>query len=249
VPANPKTDLFELVYFASQDSAFQGMRIGDIRTRMGEQLAREWPTEADIVVPVPSSAIPAAEGYAKQSHIAYTEGLWRNPDYQKRTFIEPTEAARTKGVQTKLRALPVVSGKRVVLVDDSIVRGTTMAAIVTMLRGVGAREVHLRISSPPVRYPDFYGTDIPDQRDLLANRMNNQEMCEYLNVDSLGYLSLAGTIEATLCPANEFSTACFDGVYPIAIGFHHENIREHIPIIQQAVQDTSLNRLQVAVPE
>lgn len=227
VPPNPKFDLFELVYFASHDSLFKGTRIGAIRERMGEQLAREWPATADMVVPVPNSAIPAAMGYARESGLPYKMGLQRNPDYQKRTFIEPNPAARTKGVRAKLRALPTVKGQRIVLIDDSIVRGTTMAVIVRMLREAGAKEVHLRISSPPVRYPDFYGTDIPNQADLLANRMTNPEMCRYLDVDSLEYLTLAGTTQATGRPANEFSTSCFDGVYPIAIGFHREKIREH----------------------
>ncbi|HSX35936.1 MAG TPA: amidophosphoribosyltransferase [Patescibacteria group bacterium] len=231
IPPNPKADLFELVYFASQDSLFKGIRIGDMRVRMGEQLAREWPAAADIVVPVPNSAIPAARGFATQSNLPYIEGLHRNPQYQKRTFIEPNQAARTQGVREKLKALPVVKGKRVVLVDDSIVRGTTMVAIVQMLRDAGAREVHLRISSPPVRYPDFYGTDIPNQLELLANRMNNAQMCEHLGVDSLGYLSLEGTIAATGRPGDEFSACCFDGIYPIAIGFHYadiENIKEPV---------------------
>jgi amidophosphoribosyltransferase len=224
VSPNEKNDLFELVYFASERSTFKGERIERIRQRMGARLAEECPVDADIVIPVPSSAIPAAQGYAQMSGIEYADGLLRNPDYKKRTFIEPTQEARTRGVEAKLSALPAVHGKRVVVIDDSIVRGTTTIAIVNMLRQAGAREVHVRISSPPVLYPDFYGTDIPRQDTLLAHRRSIEEMRKFLGVDSLGYLSLTGTIAATGYSKDIFSTSCFDGDYSIPIGHFEETI-------------------------
>ncbi len=226
--ANPKSDLFELVYFASEHSMYHGQRICDIRGRLGERLAQEQPAKADIVCPVPNSAIPAAEGYAKASGLPYVLGLVRNPKYVKRTFIEPDQDARAAGVRAKLHADPsIVGGKRVVIVDDSIVRGTTTVPTVQMLRDAGATEVHLRISSPSVRYPDFYGTDIPDQTELLASRMSLAQMCEFLGVDSLGFLSLEGTTSATGEPVSNFCTACFNGDYPIPIGENINNIAWH----------------------
>jgi amidophosphoribosyltransferase len=224
VPANPKLDIFELVYFARPDSVIEGMRVNEIRQKFGRELAKEYPIEADVVVPVPDSAIPAALGYAQASGIPFEMGLIKNR-YIHRTFIRPTAAMREQDVKMKLNPMPhVLDGKRVVLIDDSIVRGTTTRKIADLLYGAGAKEVHILISSPPVRYPDFYGINLPHQGDLIAARMSVPEICKHLGADSLGYLSYKGMVKATGRPAGTFSTACFNGVYHVGIGKRAKNI-------------------------
>jgi amidophosphoribosyltransferase len=182
---------------------------------MGRRLAEEHPADADVVVPVPESGIPAAQGFSAASGIPYADGLVKNR-YVGRTFIEPSQAMRDRGIRLKLNPIPeTLSGKRVVLVDDSIVRGSTTRQLVAMVRSAGAAEVHLRVSSPPYRWPCFYGMDTSDRATLIAARMTEEEICEHLDADSLGYLSLPGLIEAT--EADGFCTACLSGDYPTEV--------------------------------
>nr|ALS91582.1 sulfate transporter N-terminal domain with GLY motif protein [uncultured bacterium] len=218
VAKRPKLDIFELVYFARPDSIILGKSVNEVRQNLGRELAQEYRIQADIVVPVPDSAIPAALGYANASGIPFEMGLIKNR-YIHRTFIRPTAKLREQDLQMKLNPMPqVLSGKRVILIDDSIVRGTTTQKMTRMLYEAGAQEVHLLISSPPVKYPDFYGINTPDQKELIAARMSVEEIRKHLGADSLGYLSYKGMIRATGQPANVFSTSCFTGVYPIPIG-------------------------------
>lgn len=218
IPARPKLDIFELVYFARPDSQLLGKRVNEIRKEFGRELAREYPIEADVVVPVPDSAIPVAQGFAEASGIPFDMALIKNR-YIHRTFIRPTAELRERDLQMKLNpVVESIKGKRVVLIDDSIVRGTTMHKVVGMLFQVGAKEVHLMISSPPVKYPDFYGINTPHHGDLIANRMTVAEMPKHLGATSVSFLSQDGMIKATGLPADRFSTSCFDGVYPIDLG-------------------------------
>lgn len=207
--------VFEFVYFARPDSVIDGLSVDLARQRMGEYLADEHPVDADIVIGVPDSGISAAIGYAARSGIPYGIGLVKNR-YIGRTFIQPTQGARENAVRLKLNPLAsTVSGKRVVMVDDSIVRGTTSAHIVSLLREAGAKEVHMRLSSPPFVAPCYYGTDVPDQKMLIAAQHSVAEIREMIGVDSLGYLSEAALAElAKSCRLN-FCTACFNGKYPV----------------------------------
>jgi len=213
---------FEYIYFARPDSIFRGKSIHQIRQRMGEILAREAPVEADIVVAVPDSGTPHAIGFAKASGISYSEGLIKNR-YVGRTFINPQERLRALGVRMKLNPLTeVLRGKRVVLVDDSIVRGTTSKQIIQLLRDAGAVEVHFRVASPPVLNPCYYGIDTAVQEQLIASRYYNKEnnyekLGEYLGADSLAYLSREGMLEAFGHDKSEMCMACLDGDYPIPI--------------------------------
>lgn len=214
----PKLDIFELVYFARPDSIIQGLSVNEVRQNFGHELAREQDIAADIVVPIPDSAIPAALSYSQLTGIPFEMGLIKNR-YIHRTFIRPNAQLREQDLRMKLNPMPqVIKGKRVVLIDDSIVRGTTTQKLVRMLRDAGATEVHVLISSPPVLYPDFYGINISSQSELIAARMSVEQIREHIGADSLGYLSFEGMIRATGRPAEEFCTACFDGVYPIEIG-------------------------------
>jgi amidophosphoribosyltransferase len=224
VPGRLKLDIFEFVYFARPDSVIEGVSVNTVRQNMGRELAAEWPIEADIVVPVPDSAIPAALGYAQASGIPFEMALIKNR-YIHRTFIRPTEQLREQDLKMKLNPMPqILGGKRVVLIDDSIVRGTTTRKIAKMIYEAGAKEVHIVISSPPVVYPDFYGINLPTQEDLIAYKMTPAQIRDHLGVDSLGYLSYDGMIRATGKPASSFTTHCFDGDYPIGIGKEQENI-------------------------
>ncbi len=217
VPGTLKVDIFEFVYFARPDSIIEGLSVNQVRENMGRELAKEWLIEADLVVPVPDSAIPAALGYSQASGVRFEMALIKNR-YIHRTFIRPTAALREQDLRMKLNPMPhVLRGKKVILIDDSIVRGTTTRKIASMLYKAGAREVHILVSSPPVKYPDFYGINLPNQDDLIAHHMAPDEMSKHLGVDSLGYLSFDGMIKATGRPASEFSTACFNGVYPIEV--------------------------------
>jgi amidophosphoribosyltransferase len=206
--------IFEFVYFARPDSTLLGETIHATRQQMGRLLAQQAPVDADITVPVPESGIPAAQGFAAVSGIPYVDGLVKNR-YVGRTFIEPAQVMRDRGVRMKLNAMPgVIAGKKVVLVDDSIVRGSTTKQLISIVREAGAAEVHLRISSPPYRWPCFYGMDTGDRSTLLAAGKSVEEVAEYLGVDSLVYLDLENLIEATGSGADAFCTACLDGNYP-----------------------------------
>lgn len=213
---SPSLCLFEFVYFARPDSLLYGQSVHLARQRMGASLASEHPIDADVVVPVPESGIPAAQGYASASGIPYADGLVKNR-YIGRTFIEPSQTMRDRGIRVKLNPIPTTfAGQRIVLVDDSIVRGSTTRQLIQMVRDAGASEVHLRISSPPYRWPCFYGMDTSDQSRLLAANMTVEEIRDYLGVDSLGYLSLSNLIEATGVDGG-FCTACLSGEYPTDI--------------------------------
>jgi amidophosphoribosyltransferase len=213
----PKGCLFEYVYIARPDTTIAGRNVYAARVQIGRQLAKEHPVEADLVIPVPESGTPAAIGYAEASGITYGAGLMKNP-YVGRTFIQPSQTLRQLGIRLKLNPLRGnVRGKRVVVVDDSIVRGNTQRAIVRMLREAGALEVHVRISSPPVNWPCFYGIDFATRAELLANGLDIEGIRRSIGADTLGYVSLAGLIAATEQPKTRLCRACFDGEYPIEL--------------------------------
>lgn len=218
VEGQQKLDIFEMVYLARPDSLLLGQRVDLVRQNFGRALAKEFPIEADVVIPVPESAIPAAIGYSQASGIPFEMALIKNR-YIHRTFIQPTPELRERDLKMKLNAVTeLIRGQRVALVDDSIVRGTTLRQLVSMVFKAGAKEVHLMISSPPVRYPDFYGINTPKQSELLAAYMAHDEMNDYLGATSLNYLSFDGMIGATGLPVSSFTTSCFTGEYPIDIG-------------------------------
>ena len=213
----PKHCLFEFVYLSRPDTRMVGQRVHSVRVEIGRQLARAFPAEADLVIPVPESGTPAAIGYAEESGIPYGMGLVKN-SYVGRTFIQPSQTIRQLGIRLKLNPLrDVIEGKRLVVVDDSIVRGNTQRALVRMLREAGAREVHVRISSPPVKWPCFYGIDFATRAELIASGLTNDEICRSIDADSLGYVSLEDLVEATSVPMDHLCRACFDGVYPIEL--------------------------------
>ena len=218
VKARQALDIFEYVYFARPDSMIMGRKVNEVRRQMGRNLAFEFPIKADVVVPVPDSAIPAALGFAEASGIRFDHGFIKNR-YIHRTFIRPTQELRERDVRTKLNPVPeVVMGRDVIVVDDSIVRGTTTGKIVQLLYGAGARNVHVLVSSPPVKYPDFYGINTPDPSELIASRMSVDEICKHIGATTLGYLSYEKTIQATGHPRSKLNMSCFDGAYPIDIG-------------------------------
>ncbi|MGO1591275.1 MAG: amidophosphoribosyltransferase [Ancrocorticia sp.] len=206
--------VFEYVYLARPDTTINGTMVNSARTEMGRVLAREHPVEADLVMPTPESGTPAAIGYAQASGIPYGQGLVKNA-YVGRTFIQPTQLARQRGIRLKLNPMrEVIEGKRLVVVDDSIVRGNTQRALVAMLRQAGAKEVHVRISSPPVRWPCFFGIDFPTRQELIANGLTMEGIRESIGADSLGYISLDGMVEATGQVPGNLCTGCFTGNYP-----------------------------------
>ena len=214
---DPQLCIFEFVYFARPDSILYGHEVHGARRRMGQLLATQAPVEADLVMGVPDSGVPAAEGYALSSGIPYGQGLVKNR-YIGRTFIAPTQQERAAGVRRKLNPLREnIAGKRLVVVDDSIVRGTTTRAMVRMLRESGAAEIHMRISSPPFKWPCYYGIDTPDRTELLAAIKSPGEIAEFLNVDSLEYLSLEHLVTAIGAPGAGFCTACLTGDYPVPV--------------------------------
>ncbi len=216
-PAEPKGCLFEYVYLARPDTTIAGQGIHATRVRIGERLAKEAPVEADLVIPVPESGTPAAIGYAKGSGIPFGMGLVKN-SYVGRTFIQPSQTIRQLGIRLKLNPLrEIIEGKRIVVVDDSIVRGNTQRAIVRMLREAGAREIHVRISSPPVKWPCFYGIDFATRAELVASGLEVEEIRRSIGADSLGYVSLEGLVESTQVEENKLCGACFTGQYPIRI--------------------------------
>jgi amidophosphoribosyltransferase len=206
--------IFEHVYFSRPDSIVFGRSVNESREMLGRLLAREHPVEADMVVPVPDSGVPAAIGFSLESKIPFRMGLIRN-HYIGRTFIEPSQAIRNFGVKLKLNPVrELIAGKRVVLVDDSIVRGTTSRKLVRMVREAGAKEVHVRISCPPTISPCYYGVDTPTREELIASANTPEEICKYLGADSLGYLSLPGLRRAVNDTQGNFCTSCYTGVYP-----------------------------------
>lgn len=206
--------IFEHVYFARPDSIIFGRSVNESREALGRTLAKEHPAVADIVVPVPDSGVPAAVGYSLESGIPFRMGLIRN-HYIGRTFIEPSQAIRNFGVKLKLNPVrSLIEGQRVVLVDDSIVRGTTSRKIVRMVREAGAREVHVRISCPPTISPCYYGVDTPTREELIASANTPEEICKFIGADSLGYVSLAGMREAVGDAKGTYCTSCYTGVYP-----------------------------------
>lgn len=215
--AAPKHCLFEFVYLARPDTIMTGQRMHSVRVEIGRRLAQAFPADADLVIPVPESGTPSAIGYAEQSGIPYGMGLVKN-SYVGRTFIQPSQTIRQLGIRLKLNPLrDVIEGKRLVVVDDSIVRGNTQRSLVRMLREAGAAEVHVRIASPPVKWPCFYGIDFATRAELIANGLTNDEICRSIDADSLGYIDLEDLIEATSVPKPDLCRACFDGVYPIEL--------------------------------
>jgi amidophosphoribosyltransferase len=214
-PVKPQQHcVFEHVYFSRPDSIIFGRSVNESREALGRLLAQEHPADADIVVPVPDSGVPAAVGYALESKIPFRMGLIRN-HYIGRTFIEPSQAIRNFGVKLKLNPVRgLIEGKRVVLVDDSIVRGTTSRKIVRMVREAGAREVHVRISCPPTISPCYYGVDTPTREELIASSNSPEQIRQFLGADSLGYISMAGLRQAVSDTEGNFCTSCYTGVYP-----------------------------------
>jgi len=214
---SPKLCLFEFVYFARPDTNLYGKSVHLARQRMGEELAHQAPVDADMVMPVPESGIPAAQGFARASGIPYGDGLVKNR-YIGRTFIAPTPETRTAGVRLKLNPLKEnIAGKRLVVVDDSIVRGTTQLTLTRMLREAGAEEVHLRVTSPPYRWPCFYGMDTGRRSELLAADLSVGEIRDYLGVDSLAYLDIDRLVAATRAGPEAFCAACLTGEYPVPV--------------------------------
>jgi len=216
-PERPAMCVFEFIYLARPDSNIYGKSLHAARVRMGQELFAEHPVDAQVVIPVPDTGYPAAIGFSQASHIPLNEGLIKNR-YIGRTFIEPDQRMRERGVRMKLSPLKEnLTGKRVVMVDDSIVRGTTTGQIVKLIREAGATEVHVRISSPPVKWPCFYGIDMADRKDLIAARQTLEEIRQHIGADSLGYLSVKGLAKAVGVSKDKFCNACFTGDYPIEV--------------------------------
>jgi amidophosphoribosyltransferase len=209
--------IFEFVYLARPDSRLSGTTVHEARREMGRILAREHPTDADMVIAVPQTAHSAAQGYAEFSGIPYGDGLIKN-NYVGRTFIQPSQSLRDRGVKLKLNPLPdSIRGKRLVVIDDSIVRGTTQQQVVGVLREAGATEIHVRITSPPIQWPCFYGIDMSTRHELIGSDLAVEEIRAFIGADSLGYLSLDGLVQAAGSPKEGFCRACFDGEYPVSI--------------------------------
>jgi amidophosphoribosyltransferase len=227
--AKPMIDMFEYVYFARHDSTINGRLVYEARRDAGRELGREYTPPIDVVVPVPETSIPAAIGYAQERGIPFELALHKNR-YIHRTFILPKQEDREKAVRMKLTVLrPLVEGKRVALIDDSVVRGTTSKQIVDMMFQAGAAEVHYVVASPPVRFPDFYGIDTPDQDHLIAAQKTIEEIREYIGVTGLHYLSIDGLVRAIGLPRENLCSSCFTGEYPIDLGEKAENIRYDLP--------------------
>ncbi len=216
--ASPRGCLFEYVYLARPDTAIAGRGVHATRVAAGKRLAAEHPADADLVIPVPESGTPAAIGFAEASGIPFGQGLVKN-SYVGRTFIQPSQTIRQRGIKLKLNPLKdAIAGRRIVVVDDSIVRGSTQRALVAMLREAGAVRVHVRVASPPVAWPCFYGIDLATRAELIAGQLSTEQICASIGADSLGYVSLAGLTEATTLPPGQLCRACFDGRYPVPVG-------------------------------
>ncbi len=234
--AEPKGCLFEYVYLARPDTTIAGRSVNATRVEVGRRLAHEAPVEADLVIPVPESGTPAAIGYAQASGIPFSQGLVKNA-YVGRTFIQPSQTIRQLGIRLKLNPLrEVIAGQRLVVVDDSIVRGNTQRALVRMLREAGAAEVHVRISSPPVKWPCFYGIDFASRAELIANGLAVEEIRTSIGADSLAYISLDKLVDATEIPMQNLCRACFDGIYPVGV----PEPALTVPLGQQVVDGTDV---------
>ncbi|MDA9034489.1 amidophosphoribosyltransferase [Hyphomicrobiales bacterium] len=233
-----RPDLFEYIYFSRPDSVLDGKSVYDCRKSFGKMLAKEFPTEADIVVPVPDSGVPAALGFSEESKIPFELAIIRN-HYVGRTFIQPTQSTRHSTVKMKHNPnKSSVVGKKIILIDDSIVRGTTSVKIVQLMRDAGAKEVHLRIACPPIMFPDFYGIDTPETEQLLAANHNVDAMCSFIGADSLGFLSLDGLYKAMGFPDGrddlnpQFTDHCFTGDYPTDLkDYRDENLQEQLSLL------------------
>jgi amidophosphoribosyltransferase len=213
----PAHCIFEHVYFAKQSSYIFGENVHEFRKRLGARIAKEHPVDADVVIPVPDSGTSAAIGYSRQSKIPFDMGFVRS-HYVGRTFISPEQNARDLAVKLKLAVVKeVVNGKRVVIVDDSIVRGTTTRGKINAIRQAGAKEIHMRVSCPPIRFPCFYGVDFPTKEELLANGRDMQQIKDFLEVDTIGYISLEGMLSCASLPKDHYCTACWTGIYPIPV--------------------------------
>ena len=213
----PAHCIFEHVYFAKQNSHIFGENVHKFRKKLGRQLAIDHSVDADVVIPVPDSGTSAAIGYAEQSKIPFDMGMVRS-HYVGRTFIAPDQKSRDLGVKLKLAMVKeVVNGKRVVVVDDSVVRGTTTRGKIRALREAGAKQIHMRVSCPPIRFPCFYGVDFPTKEELLANNRSPEQIAEFLEVDSIGYQLLEGLLSCARCPAEYYCTACWSGRYPVPV--------------------------------
>ena len=230
--------IFEYIYFARPDSIISDRLVYEARWAMGARLAEEYPVDADVVIGVPDSATAAAVGYAVRSGIPLAEGLIKNR-YIGRTFIEPAQRMRDMGVKMKFNPLvPVLKDKRVVLVDDSIVRGTTTPQVIKLIKRAGAKEVHMRVCAPPLRYPCFFGVDVATRWELIAAQKNIPEIRDYIDADSLGYLSLEGLVEAVNLPRDLFCLACFSGQYPIPVQLEMDKLAlESLPARKAAMKD------------
>ncbi len=216
-PPQPRGCLFEYVYLARPDTTISGRGVHATRVAVGRRLAAEHPAQANLVIPVPESGTPAAIGFAEASGIPFGQGLVKN-SYVGRTFIQPSQTIRERGIKLKLNPLrDAIASRRLVVVDDSIVRGNTQRALVAMLREAGAAEVHVRVASPPVMWPCFYGIDFATRTELIAGHLSPEQICASIGADSLGYVSLAGLTEASEIPADRLCRACFDGQYPIPV--------------------------------
>jgi|TARA_B110000483_G_scaffold26516_1_gene31870 amidophosphoribosyltransferase len=238
VKTQSRPDLFEYIYFSRPDSVLDGKSVYDCRKSFGKMLAKEFPTEADIVVPVPDSGVPAALGFSEESKIPFELAIIRN-HYVGRTFIQPTQSTRHSTVKMKHNPnKSSVVGKKIILIDDSIVRGTTSVKIVQLMRDAGAKEVHLRIACPPIMFPDFYGIDTPETEQLLAANHNVDAMCSFIGADSLGFLSLDGLYKAMGFPDGrddlnpQFTDHCFTGDYPTDLkDYKDENLQEQLSLL------------------
>ena len=229
--------IFEYIYFARPDSKLQNVTVSRARFKMGIELAKRHPVDADVVIPIPDSGNYAALGYSQESGIPYDHAFVRN-HYVGRTFLQPSQMTRDLGVRVKLNLInEAVEGKRVVVVDDSIVRGTTARSRVVNLRRAGAKEVHIRISCPPHKHPCYYGIDFPDPKDLIANQLTLDEIARYLGADSLGYLETDGLVEAVGIPKTNFCMACFNGDYPV----HYDPLMEKLQLERHRVVEPLVN--------
>ena len=243
--------IFEQVYFARPDSIMDGKSVYACRYEMGRKLAIEAPVDADMVIGVPNSGLPSAEGYAFESGIHYGTGLIKNR-YVARTFIEPTQELRAMGVRLKLNPLKdVIEGKRIIVIDDSIVRGTTMVQLVRMLRQAGAKEIHIRINSPEDIWPCFYGVDTGEQSQLISANKTVDEICEFIGADTLAFLSVDAMLQCV--PPAGYCTACFTGEYPVAIpdsfgrekfieGYQPRNLSRPVTLGEGAIEEKNRDR-------
>jgi len=245
-PSEPKGCVFEYVYLARPDAVIRGRVVHEARVEMGRQLAREHPVDADLVIGVPESGVPAAVGYSQESGIPFGQGFVKNA-YVGRTFIQPSQTLRQLGIRLKLNPLEhTIRGRRLVVVDDSIVRGNTQRAQVRMLREAGALEVHVRISSPPVRWPCFYGIDFATRAELIATGLGVEEIRASIGADSLGFISGDGMVASTNQPPDDLCTACFTGSYPIELpedGRIGKHVLETLPITVRTGHDASIDLL------